>query len=59
MRKMLIHLEVVSVEEAKKILEREKLLAKRNGKRKLVVKKSGTKPGEKLTPAKKMEVSAA
>jgi hypothetical protein len=43
MRPTHIHIEVVSVEEAKKILKRERLLAKRNGHRKLVgVKDSGT-----------------
>jgi hypothetical protein len=33
MRRTHIHFEVVSVAEAKRILEREKLLAERNGKR--------------------------
>jgi DNA-binding FadR family transcriptional regulator len=38
MRKIIIPIEVVSIEEAKKVLERERLLASRNGKRTLVAK---------------------
>jgi len=43
MRETAIHIEVVSVEEAKRILKREKLLAKRNGKRELVASKKTRK----------------
>ncbi len=59
MRKTHIHIELVPVALAKKILAREKLLAKRNGKGKLVVKKSGSKPIGQRTKSKKTEVPAA
>ena len=56
MRKTKIHLEVVSVEEAKKAREREKLLAKRNGNRKLAVKKLRASPRRHQTKSTAPEV---
>ena len=56
MKKKYIHYELVPVEVAKKILERESSPAKRNGKRKLVVKKSGRAAKGRHTVPKKVEV---
>jgi hypothetical protein len=60
MRQTHIHIEVVSVEEAKKILKRERLLAKRNGHRKLVgVKESGKLSGRPRTRFTRTGVSTS
>jgi len=59
MRKTQIHIELVPVAVAKKILEREKLLAKRNGKGKLVVKKPPGKPAGRREKFKIKEVPVA
>ena len=59
MRKTRIHFEQVPVEEAEKVLEQQNLLAKREGIRKLVVKKSGRTTDAPQTISKKPEVSAA
>jgi hypothetical protein len=59
MRKTRIHFEQVPVEEAEKILKQEKLLAKRDGNRKLLVKKSGRTLNGPPTIFKKPEVPAA
>lgn len=56
MRKKYLHFEVVPVEVAKKILEQESSTAKRNGKRKLVVKKSGRAANGRHAVPKKVEV---
>jgi hypothetical protein len=56
MRKKYIHFEVVPVEVAEKILEQQSSPAKRNGKRKLAVKKSGNAANGRLTVPKKIEV---
>ena len=56
MRKKYLHFEVVPVEVAKKILEQESSTAKRNGKRKLAVKKSGKTANGRHTVPKKVEV---
>jgi len=56
MRKTYLHFEIVPVEVAEKILEQESSPAKRNGKRKLAVKKSGkARSGPRAQP-KKVEV---
>ena len=52
MRKKSLHFEIVPVEVAKKILEQEKSPARRNGKRKAAVKKSG-KAAKRRHPARK------
>lgn len=59
MRKTRIQFEQVPVEEAEKILKQEKLLAKRDGNRKLLVKKSGSTLNGPHTIFKKPEVPAA
>jgi len=56
MRKKYIHYELVPVEVAEKILEQESTPAKRNGKRKLVVKKSGRATNRRHAAPKKVEV---
>ncbi len=56
MRKKYLHFEVVPVEVAKKILEQESSTAKRNGKRKLVVKKLGRAANGRHAVPKKVEV---
>ena len=59
MRKTQVHIELVPVAVAKKILEREKRLAKRNGKGTLVVKKSASKASGLREKSKMQEVPAA
>ena len=56
MRKKYIHYELVPVELAEKILEQESSPAKRGGKRKLVVEKSGKAARGRHTAPKKVEV---
>ena len=56
MRKKYIRYELVPVEVAEKILEQESSPAKRDGKRKLVVKKSGRAANGRHTVPKKVEV---
>jgi len=56
MRKKYLRFDVVPVEVAKKILEQESSSAKRNGKGKLVVKKSGRAANGRHTVPKKVEV---
>jgi hypothetical protein len=56
MRNTHIHFEQVPIEVVEKILEQQNPSAKRNGNRKLVVKKSGKMPGGPHTPGKKVEV---
>jgi hypothetical protein len=58
MRKKYIHIELVPVEMAEKVLAQEQVSAKRNGNRKLVVKESRRTPGGPHTP-KKVAVPAA
>jgi len=58
MRKKYLRFDVVPVEVAKKILEQESSSAKRNGKRKLVAKKSGRAANGRHTVPKKIEVFA-
>ena len=60
MRPTHIHIEVVSVEEAKEILKRERLLANRNGHRKLArVKESGKLSGRPRTKFTRSGVSTS
>jgi hypothetical protein len=56
MRKKNLHFEMVPVEVAEKILEQESSTAKREGKRKLVVKKSGRAANGRHAVPKKVEV---
>ena len=56
MRKKNLHFEMVPVEVAEKILEQESSPAKRDGKRKLVVKKSGRAANGRHAVPKKVEV---
>ena len=56
MRKTYRHFERVPVAVVEKILEQRESLAKRNGKRKLAVKKSGNAANGRHTVPKKMEV---
>jgi hypothetical protein len=56
MRKKNLHFEMVPVEVAEKILEQESSTAKREGKRKLVVKKSGRASNGRHAVPKKVEV---
>ena len=56
MRKKNLHFEMVPVEVAEKILEQESSTAKREGKRKLVVKKSGRAANGMRVVPKKVEV---
>jgi hypothetical protein len=56
MRKKNLHFEMVPVEVAEKILEQESSTAKREGKRKVVVKKSGRPANGRHAVPKKVEV---
>ena len=56
MRKKYARFEVVPVEVAEKILKKESSPAKRHGKRKLAVKKSGRAANGRHTVPKKVEV---
>jgi len=56
MRKKNLHFEMVPVEVAEKILEQESSTAKREGKRKLVVKKSGRAANGRHAVPRKVEV---
>ena len=56
MRKTYTHFEQVPVEVAEKILEQESILAKRGGKRKLVIGKSKRAASGASTLPKKVEV---
>ena len=56
MRKKYIHFELVPVEVAEKILEQQSSTAKRNGKRKLAVKKSAKTANGRDAVPKKVEV---
>ena len=56
MRKTYIHFEVVAIEEAKKILEQEKRVAKREGNRKFVAEQSRRSPGERHAESVNSEV---
>lgn len=58
MRKTYLHYEIVPVEVAEKILKQQSSPAKRNGKRKLVVKKSGRAANGRNAVPKKIEVLA-
>jgi hypothetical protein len=57
MRKKYARFEVVPVEVAEKILKQESSPAKRNGKRKLAVEKSGKAANGRRVVPKKVEVS--
>lgn len=56
MRKTTLHFEIVPVEVAQKILERQNSKAKHNGTGKRVVKKSGKATNGALTLPRKVEV---
>ena len=56
MRKKYIHYEIVPVEVAEKILKQQKPPAKRGGKRKLAVKKSGKIANGRRAAPKKVKV---
>ena len=56
MRKTYLHFEVVAIEEAKKILEREKRLAKREEHRRFLVERSKRSPGERHAVSVNSEV---
>ena len=58
MRKTHAHFEQVPVEAAEKVLEQENFSAKRDGNRKLVVKKSASTPGGPQALSVKSGVSA-
>ena len=58
MRKKYIRYEIVPVEVAEKILKQQKPPAKRGGKRKLAVKKSGRAANGRHAVPKKIEVLA-
>lgn len=59
MRKAYTHFEQVPVEVAERVLERENLMAERNGNRELVVKKSGRTSIRPNTLAKKPRVTTS
>lgn len=56
MRKTILHYEIVPVEVAEKVLKLQSSPAKRSGKRKLVVKKSGRAANGRHAAPKKVEV---